>query len=210
MARHARRLAAAGIARAGANGGLPWIAALADRRRRLPEFDHFPADDVIDRDSGAQFFLHTHDAATNGSTNGFVHAHCFVRLRGDAFGLRQRTALTHIAAVTFDRDGYPGRMLALNQWVTGEMWQSARATLALMQRFDFSADTHAAHAGRSIASVLQVFWPELRELLGRRDATLRRALDRQPARNVLDDRRMEVICTCRIDLRRRLALLGAI
>jgi hypothetical protein len=203
MRQHARRLAEL-VARATRDRRAPWLAALIGRRARLRELDHYPPDDVVERASGAQCFVHAHD----GDTHGFAHFHCFVRLPGRALGIGRPWVTTHVAALSVDEHGWPLRLLAVNQWTTGELWQPARRTLALLERLDFRAPTPEAEAGRWLASVLHVYWPELQRLLAVRDARLRRELLRHPGTNVLQDRNLEVLCAIPIDLMRRLRALG--
>lgn len=202
MRRHAERIARM-VDDSAQGQRAPWLHALIGKRQRLPDLAHFPVDDVIDRRSGAQFFLHTHD----GATHGFAHIHCFVRLPGASFGADRDTVMTHIVAVSVDPCGWPRELLAVNQWVTDEAWQPAGATVALIDRFDFAARSAHARAGRWLASVLQVHRPEIEHVLKLRDQRLQRALDRHPNRNVLTDRRMEVLASQRIDLKQRLAAL---
>jgi hypothetical protein len=181
-----------------------WLKALVGRRQRLREYDHFPPNDAIDRRSGAQLFLHTHDV----ETHGFAHVHCFVRMSGAEFGLKRKVVMTHLAAIEVDTLGRPARLIAVNQWVTGEMWLPARRTLALLLKFEFNRATPEHLAGRWVSAVLRVFKPELKSLLLTRDARLQRALDRRPAYNVLEDRKLEIVAAKRINLPQRLKELG--
>jgi hypothetical protein len=202
MRRHAHALEAC-VAGIDPDARLPWLAALAGRRTRLQTLRHLPFDDCIDRGTGAQFFLHAHDEPAGG----FAHVHCFVRLPGRRFGLARREVTTHLAAIALDDRGWPRRLLAPNQWVTGEYWQSAPRTPALLDRFAFTARGELADAGRAFGAMLQVFRPELRALLAARDARLERRLAQRPDRNVLDARDLEIVATRAVDLRRRLRAL---
>jgi hypothetical protein len=58
--------------------------------------------------------------------------------------------------------------------------------------------------------MLQVFRPELQALLAERDRRLERRLERDPGRNVLDDRAIEIVAAVRVDLHRRLRELDAL
>ena len=202
MVVHARRLARLSVS---APGRAPWLAALIGPRRRLRDLApmaHFPGDDLRDGPRGAQLYVHAHDRSSHGA----AHVHCFMRV--PAPGTSDRKAvLTHLAAIGLDERGTPCRLIAVNQWVTGDWWQPARRTLALVDAFDFGARTPAGAAGRAVASMLQVFHPELQALLVRRDARLQRQLDRYPDRNVLDDRRIEIVAALPVDLSARLSML---
>jgi len=203
MRMHARRLAVI-AARTVPGQRTPWLSAVAGRRRSIREHLHYPQDDVIDQGSGAQFFAHAHDR----KRNGHAHFHSFVRQSGRQFGVARRSVTTHIAAVAVDDEGWPIKIIVLNQWVIDDLWRPARHTLALLERFRFGARTPAGEAGRWLESLLQVYWPELRQLLEARDQRLQRALEKHPGRNVLQDRRMEILGSVNINLPRRLRALG--
>jgi hypothetical protein len=203
MRAHARAIA--GLVRSAERARrTPWLDALIGGRQRLPTLAHHPENDVIDRHSGAQFFLHAHDR----DTHGFAHFHCFVRLPGDRFGVDRLHITTHVAAVAVDRQGWPVRLIATNQWVTGEFLQPARRTLALLERFRFDSDVGHGEIGGFLQGVLQIHWPELRALLARRDARLRALQTRNPSRNVLLDPRLEIVASRPIDIRHRLRRLS--
>ncbi len=121
----------------------------------------------------------------------------------------RRNTMTLLATVVVDEQGWPVRLLAVNQWVTGELWQPARRTQALLARWKFDADTPIAAAGRWLESVLHIHWPELTRMLAMRDARLQRALDRHPDLNVLQDRSIEIVSSLRLDLEKRLRALDA-
>jgi hypothetical protein len=150
--------------------------------------------------------LHTHDP----EQHGFAHIHVFCRTSGRHVGARRGPVLTHIAAVEIDALGWPTKLVALNQWVTGDLWQPARNTLALVDRLDFRAHTPEGDTGRWLVALLGIYWFELRALLEARDRRLQRALEHDPAVNVLIDRELEIVASRRIDLRRRLRELGAL
>lgn len=183
----------------------PWFSAVVGPRRNLRLWSRFPADDVIDKVTGAQFFVHRHDI----QSHGYAHFHCFVRQPGGRHGLQRKAVTTHIAAIAVDRQGKPIKIIVLNQWVTDEFWQNARHTLALLEKFRFQTRTPHGRAGNWLESVLHVHWPELRKLLKVRDQRLQRCLSLHPDINVLQDRRLEILGSVNIDLRKRLRLLGA-
>ena len=200
---HARRLAAI-VARSAPGRRAPWLAAIVGRRHRLRNLEHYPENHVIDPATGAQFFVHAHDV----NLNGFAHFHCFVRLPGRRFGLSRKIVTAHIAAVAVDEQGWPVRLLTVNQWVTGEYWQPARRTLALLDHLRFHARTPQGESGRWLESLRHIYWPELRRLLEARDRRLQHRLDRNPGKNVVQDRRLEVLSNVPIDLQKRLRALG--
>ncbi len=181
----------------------PWLRELVGTRRSLSELARYPVDDVLDPHTGGQFFLHGHDRATHG----FAHFHCFVRLPGSRYGTARPHVTTHLAAVAMDSLGWPTGLICTNQWVTDELWQPARRTLALIEHFKFAPDLLHGATGRLLQGILHVHWPELRNLLANRDARLRAVLADRPASNVLQDRTLEVVVARRIDLRRRVRQL---
>jgi hypothetical protein len=157
---------------------------------------HYPAEDVFDPETGAQWFYHCHDPASDAREHG--HFHCFVRPEG-------RTGpIHHLAAVGVDAQGRLIRLFTVNQWVVGDQWADAEATIALLDRFD----SHHARPGylvnRWLTAILRLYGDEVRGLIRARDV----ALNARGGDDVRQDRSLEVTSSLDVDLRATAASLG--
>src|SRR5690606_772116 len=113
------------------------------------------------------------------------HFHCFVRPQGPSGPIH------HLAALAVNPDGRLVRIFTVNQWVVGDDWADAEATIALLGQFDMQMPRPAYLVNRWLTAVLTAYEAEIADLLRRRDRVLEahRPLDGGPAR---EDRGLEV------------------
>lgn len=182
------------------------------RRRRIPvdEARHFPADDVFDPVTGAQYFLHRHAAGARPAT---LHLHFFRRWIPPELSLPAgETISTHLAALELNARGEPCAWFAVNQWVVGDYWRPADDTLELFSDWRVVQPEQGRGDGlpplchQWLASYLQLSLSAVIDpLLRERDAVLDRLVDAQPGTNVLEAREHEVLAYRAIDFRRQVA-----
>lgn len=187
------------------------------------EQEHYPAGDVFDPGSGAQYYYHAHrrDEREHG------HFHVFLRPNhlpekfepirhtragvGRCAGERQvgvhwprgNAALAHIVAIAMDNFGLPVRLFTVNRWVTDETWFAARDVIAMLDRFDLSHDYPSPGVNRWLASMLRLFQPDIAELIRRRDAAVEARARANPRTDALEDRSLEVTAMLDISVDRR-------
>src|SRR5690606_15221890 len=89
---------------------------------------HYPEGDVYDPATGAQWYYHAHGPGEESGEHG--HFHCFMRPAGPDGPAH------HLAAVGVDAYGKPLRLFTVNQWVVGDDWLDAGATIPLIGKFD--------------------------------------------------------------------------
>lgn len=163
-------------------------------------FDHFPANDVVDLRRGCQFYYHAH------RQSGLEHGHLHLFWHASASGRRrhlrpgrprwQRSAPTHLLAVSLDSRGLPIALFTVNRWVTDGHWFDAGATLKMVERFAMGDVQGYEHSCRWLTGFVRLYRPLISELLSRRDQRLARAPGPEQA---LNDRRLEVLSTRHID-----------
>jgi len=160
------------------------------------EEQHYPEEDFIDGQTGAQYFLHCHDTPGLGVTK---HIHIFKRWSSrqlQAAGLDSTT--THLVALELNADGTPTHCFTVNQWVVGDYWLSADDTVTLFEGWGFSGSGIKKAASWGFWHRWLAAWVEVHlhgvvyELLQRRDQTLDSALEARPEVNVLQDQSIEV------------------
>jgi hypothetical protein len=190
---------------------------------------HYPAGEVYDPTSHAQYFYHVHPADGR-LLREHGHFHTFLRAEGmppgiaplvlpeaavaeiapppQAAPLRRgaREEVSHLVAISLDRRGEPIRLFTTNRWVTGETWYRAEDVIAMLDRFTIGAADPAAVRDRWLVAVMQLFRPQITALLRRRDATVM-AWRRRRRASVFEDPRLEVTSSLEIDLSAQLAFL---
>lgn len=196
------------------------------------DWRHYPAGEVYDPATHAQYFYHRHPGSARRHPSGPVeHGHFHLFLRGEAMpaGItpqllpelavaaapqpRQsaplkrggRDEVCHLVAIAVDGRGEPIRLFTTNRWVTGETWYRAEDVIAMLGRFRFSS---TALLDRWVAALVSLFEPDIAALLRRRDqAIVERRLRWRS--NVLEDPRLEIASSLDIDLDARLAAIEA-
>ncbi len=198
----------------------------------LDEWRHYPAGEVYDAATHAQYFYHVHPAdrrlpAEHG------HFHTFLRVEGFPSGvaplvlpeaavagpvpapqgapLRRgaREEVSHLVAISLDRRGEPIRLFTTNRWVTGEIWYRADDVIVMLDRFAFAAADPSAVRDRWLVAIMRLFRPQIAALLRQRDAAVM-SWQRRRRAAVFEDPRLEVTSSLEIDLGAQLAFLDRV
>jgi len=169
------------------------------RGRPFVEYQHYPRDRVIDAASAGQYFFHAHRDGEVG------HFHVFMGRRGMPAGVRplvrgQKTR-AHLVAIAVDAHGLPTHLFAPNRWATEETFYAADDVCRMIDAFAMDATRY--EADRWLAAMLRLYRPQIAELLATRDRKLARLGD-----GATERRDVEIVCTRRIDVVRRIAALG--
>lgn len=168
--------------------------------REVNKFDHYPPDDIVDFRKGCQYYYHSHRDGTreHGHLHLFRHASASGRRRYFRPGQArwQRTAPTHLFAVSLDARGLPLGLFTVNRWVTDGHWFDAATTVACVEQFAMGNIPGHEHTCRWLTGFVQMYRPLVSHLLYRRDARLARHTD---LARTLDDHRLEVLSTSVID-----------
>lgn len=167
-------------------------------------YAHYPEGDVVDRESGAQFFYHLHPVPPLAAGTGKVpesdlngHFHCFVPAPADreAAGLpqvRRGSGMAHLVAVEVDRHSLPVRLFTTNRWVTDETWVEASAASRLADRFLVELARPSLSAAIWISSLVRLFQPQVAALLAARDAAIAALARARPGSDPYEDRCLEI------------------
>ncbi|MGB3501427.1 MAG: hypothetical protein WBA44_07380 [Mesorhizobium sp.] len=130
----------------------------------IAEWEHYPAGDVFDAASGAQWFYHCHPAEEGEVEHG--HFHCFVRPDGT------NGPIHHLIAIGVDSYGRPLRLFTVNQWVVGDDWLPADETVALLPRFDVQMPRPSYLVNRWLTAIVTAHEADIADLIRQRDARL--------------------------------------
>jgi hypothetical protein len=159
---------------------------------------HYPPGDVFDPASGGQWYYHCHVPPEEGEHG---HFHCFVRPDG------RSGPVHHLVALGVDAHGRLRRLFTVNQWVVGDTWLAAEASIALIERFDMQMPQPSYLTNRWLTAIVRLYGNEIAELIRRRDAAL--AAHQPPdGMQAAEDRRLEVTSQLRVDLAATAKSLG--
>lgn len=132
---------------------------------QFKEWEHYPKNDLIDGQSGYEFYYHAH--SSNEMPDG-EHGHFHLFKRDDQVAKR----FHHLIAISLDQKGLPVRIFTTNQWVTGEHWLSADQTIALLRDFDMAVIGRMAPLSRWVSAFTKLFYSEMKELIIQRDEVM--------------------------------------
>lgn len=168
--------------------------------REVLQYEHYPANDVVDARSGSQFYYHAHRDGDH------EHGHLHLFWHASASGKRRyfprgkprwgRTAPTHLFAISLDARGLPVGLFTVNQWVTDGHWLDAARTLACVDRFVLGNLAGYEHGCQWLNGFVRFYRPLVEHLLMQRDRRLARRADRAKA---LQDHTLEVLSQTPID-----------
>lgn len=164
------------------------------------EHEHYPPDDVYDRETHSQYYYHAH----RGLPGEHGHFHTFLRAAGMPRGAKPvphsgaepwpqgDDALSHLVAISMDAYGKPIGLFTANRWVTGDTWYPARSVARMLDRFAIDHAAPSWPTNRWLTAMFRLFRPHMTALLQRRDAVVAAWAAAHPGTDVYEDRRLEV------------------
>lgn len=212
---------------AGDAGGILRAAAGADG---LVSWQHYPACDVYDPLTHAQYFFHTHSAAQR-ALREHGHFHTFLRAEGmppgvaplvlpetavaDASSMPPQAAplkrghrdeVSHLVGVSIDAGGEPIALFTTNRWVTGETWYRADDVIRMVDYFTLESGDGPVLLNRWLSAVVALFRPQIACLLRLRDEAVM-GWRRRRRTNVFEDPRLEITSSLDVDIDAQLGFL---
>ncbi len=194
------------------------------------DWRHYPAGEVFDPTSHAQYFFHAH-APDSRPPAERGHFHTFLRAEGMPGGVvplllpelavanvaalppqaaplkrGERDEVSHLIAIAIDARGEPIRLFTTNRWVTGETWYRAEDVTQMLDRFVIAEREPSAVVNRWIGAMIRLFRPQIAALLQARDETVM-AWRRRRRTHVFEDPRLEITSSLSIQLDTQLALV---
>lgn len=197
--------------------GLNVVGEMLRGQGEFVEYDHYPADDVFDADSHAQYYYHAH----RGSEGEHGHFHTFLRAPGMPAGVSPvqyggdepwpsgDEALSHLIAVSMDAYGEPIGLFTVNRWVTGDAWYAAADVIRMLERFDIDHANPSWPANRWLGAMLRLFRPQIEALVLARDAAVADWARAHPAVDVFEDRELEITSRTAISVEEQIAAVAA-
>ncbi len=179
------------------------------------ELEHYPKGDVFDEETASQYYYHAHrpESGEHG------HFHCFLRFEnmpegatpvpygGKACRPEGEEAICHLIAISMNQQGFPTHLFTTNRWVTDETFYPAADTLAMVDRFSVDHVYPCLAVNIWITAMMRLFWPQIRELLKARDATIRDWALKHPDRDVFEDRELDLTSIMEINVDEQIELV---
>ncbi|MDD2686075.1 MAG: hypothetical protein PHY62_07945 [Gallionella sp.] len=177
-----------------------------NRGETFYEFNHYPDDDVYDRESHAQYYYHTHRSAAG--EHG--HFHCFLRPKGMPAGVspieypatdpwpQGDEALSHLIAIAMDGYGFPTTLFTTNRWVTAEAWYPAEQVIRMLDHFVIDHAFPSLPLNRWISAMFVLYRPHIEALLRKRDEIVWTWAAEHPGEDVFEDRELDI--TSQLDI----------
>ena len=164
--------------------------------REFIEWQHYPNDDLVDGDSGYEFYYHSHSA--NEMPEGeHGHFHLFKRTG---------TEFHHLIGIALNQTGLPVRLFTTNQWVTGETLVKAEIVLVELQAFEMAIKGRMGPMARWISSLTKLFYIDMEALVLQRDQVIHRLeSDLGSLELALKEKSHHVLTERKIDLVERLS-----
>lgn len=196
--------------------GLDLVSEVLRGQGTFYELEHYPVDDVIDRDTQAQYYYHAHRGAPEHG-----HFHTFLRAPGMPQGVAPVAysgaqvwpsgdeAISHLIAISMDAYGRPISLFAVNRWVSGETWYPAEDVIRMLDRFAMDHAFPSWPVNRWLGAMLQLFRPQVEVLLRHRDAVVDAWRIARPEHDVFEDRALEVTGEFAISVDAQLAAVAA-
>ena len=182
-------------------GGLNIVGEVLRDQGPFYEMDHYPKDDVYDRETASQYYYHAHrdDHEEHGHFHLFVRNSALPESAEPVHGPVGEDRVAHLVAISMDAWGYPTDLFAVNRWVTDESWLPAEAVIAALDQFAIDHAHPSWPVNRWLTAMVRCFKPQIAALLRHRDAVI---ADRpgQPLEQVLEDRALEITGSIAIDV----------
>lgn len=181
------------------------------------EWNHYPEGDVFDAKSNSQYYYHAHPKDERPGEHG--HFHTFLRPKGMPPGIEpapvpnytepdgENDALSHLIAISCDRQGDPIKLFTTNRWVTGEYWYRAGDVIRMLNYFSIDHVRPSWAVNIWLSNMLVLFRPQIRNLIEERDRVVENWAAEHDSADVYEDRDLEVTSECDISVEAQLAVV---
>ena len=173
----------------------------------LEPLRHYPARDVSDAAAQTRFYYHAHPSRRYPEAE-HGHFHLFYYPPQSDAAVAGGTPFFHLAGLSLDAKGQPLRWFTTNRWVTGEHWHAAHAMLPTLAGFEVRTHGRLAPVALWLGAMVRLFEPQIATLIRRRDQLMTRHIAQQGREAAFENRQLDVVSECRIDLSARIRQLS--
>jgi len=168
------------------------------------EWDHYPPDDVYDKDSHAQYYYHAHPQEDNLTWQEHGHFHLFLRCEGIPESCKplvmQKNHLQpdandfcHLVAISMDTEGRPIRLFTTNRWATGETWYAADDVCTMLDSFSIDHAVPSWPTNIWLTEIVKLYQEEIIELIHQRDECIAAWQSQNPGKNPFEEQSLEIL-----------------
>lgn len=182
-------------------GGLNVVGEVLKGQGPFYEMDHYPKEDVYDRDTASQYYYHAHreDHAEHGHFHLFLRNAALPEGTEPVLGPAGEDRVAHLVAISMDAWGYPTDLFSVNRWVTDESWLPAETVVTVLEKFAMDHAYPSWPVNRWLTAMVRCFRPQIEALLYHRDEVISKRQEKG-LEQVLEDRSLEITGTIPIDV----------
>jgi len=179
------------------------------------QMNHYPEGDVYDHDTHGQYYYHAHREEEHG------HFHLFLRPKGMPDGIKPvkvddfqepkavNDALSHLIGISMDEFGNPKALFTTNRWVTAEYWYAYEDVIKMLDHFEIDHANPSWPANRWTGAMVQLFYPQICDLLRIRDDVVADWVKVHPGDNVFENRDLDVTSEQECNVAEQIAAIEA-
>jgi len=179
----------------------------------LSSMDHYPRNDVYDKDTYAQYYYHAHRKGEHG------HFHLFLRQGGMPQGvlpqfyderndtMSDRDTFSHLVAISMDDEGYPLKLFTTNRWVTGEDWYQSKDVCQMVDLFQIEHTHPSWVTNKWLSCMLRLFYPQISELILEREQALMANSQSLTLVDAMEDYNLDVLSELEISIDAQMEVL---
>lgn len=164
------------------------------------ELQHYPRHDIVDTVHHTRMYYHAHGSRRKPDAE---HGHFHLFTHGQQAG-----DYMHLMGISLDAVGQPIRLFTTNRWVTGETWRDAAAVEEALARFEVVTRGRMAPVARWATAMVRLYFPQMVQLVRRRDAVMAQRSVHVDWEMLCEDRRLDVVTQRQISLVQRIQQLG--
>lgn len=178
--------------------------------------EHYPKQDAYDHETFAQYYYHSHRRGEHG------HFHLFLRQGGMPEGVlpqfydgRNDTmsdvdTFSHLVAISMDDEGHPIKLFTTNRWVTGEDWYRSEDVCKMIDRFQIEHTHPSWVTNRWLSSMLRLFYPQISELILRREEDLEMKSQSLTLIDAMEDYHLDVLSELEISVETQMDVVSCL
>jgi len=166
---------------------------------------HYPKGDVVDRDTGSQYYYHIHSPHIHG------HFHLFSRPSDPSVHPIRRSSeknlYAHLVGISIDETGQPVGLFTTNQWVTNESWFAVADLEKMLDQFQIDHTYPSWATNQWLRAMVQLFRPQIIQLLMEKEQILQKHQVENPSIDAFEDRSIEVISKLPISVELQITII---
>ncbi|MCX7219441.1 MAG: hypothetical protein NTY70_11055 [Burkholderiales bacterium] len=163
------------------------------------EWQHYPENDVRDKQHASQYFYHAHPGLQRPFTE---HGHFHLFVHAEELGMRRAhprysAAPAHLLAISMNALGVPSGFFLVNRWVTKGAWLNYTDCVSGLEQFQIKtrqSNPQLKQINQFLQALITLYRAPILALLQQRDQIMQKLSATRDRRSVFADRSIEVLC----------------